>query len=433
MLKKALIAALLVMLALTSLQQPAHAQSKTLRFATINPESIQPVNQMLVDHFQKTHPDYKVEVEYIPGDKLVETFTTQAAAKTLPDVVFLADLYVVPFAKAGIVYDMQSLAEADKDFDLKDVYENMLGLSKVNGKGLYMVPSSYDIVTVYYNKTMFDKAGAPTPKPDWTWDDMVKSCVTIREKTKEYCLGIGGAPGTGQGEDWWAYYVPWMRGYGGDVMDKDGKKATLNSPETIAGIQAYVDLWTKYDIALPLDFDAGGNCFLNQKCAVFLMIPGFMSAVRGLQPQPFEWDVEVIPSHPKGRFTGMGTYGYAVSANATDPQAAWDFVKYLASKDAQLAIATNYAGTPLLRSLREDPKLVNLAPPPKNITAFIKNGANGILPTYFPGDCGSLYAGQINQEIKDAIDGAIKAGTKVADALNAANDNIQKCLDRTMK
>jgi len=51
------------------------------------------------------------------------------------------------------------LVAADPDFDLSDVYPNMLGLSRVGGEGLYMVPSSYDVVTMYYNKTMFEEAG----------------------------------------------------------------------------------------------------------------------------------------------------------------------------------------------------------------------------------------------------------------------------------
>jgi ABC-type glycerol-3-phosphate transport system substrate-binding protein len=164
------------------------------------------------------------------------------------------------------------------------------------------------------------------------------------------------------------------------------------------------------------------------KCATMFHIPGLMSAVRALDPQPFEWDVEVIPSLPEGKFTGMGTYGYAISANATNPEAAWDFVKHLVSREMQLSIMNNYAGMPLLKSLREDPAVTELPGPPENITAFIENGDNGILPTYFPGECGSLYAGQINQEIKDAFEAVLRETSSVADAFTAANDNIQACL-----
>ncbi len=422
---------LLTALLLSTTLVSAQDATTTIRFGTQNDASLQKVNQMLVDHFKATHPGVDVQVEYIPGADLPTTFATEAAAGTLPDVVFLADLYVGPFAQGKIVYDMEPLAKADPDFDLSDIYDNLLGLSRIQGKGLYMIPSSYDVVTMYYNKTMFEAAGAPLPQADWTWDDFIAACKTIKDKTGNYCIGNNGSPDPAGDVAWWAWLVPWIDGYGGKQVSDDGKKMMLDTPESLAGIQAYVDLWTKYDIAQPLDFDAGGNCFLVGKCASFFMIPGFMSALRALDPQPFEWDVQVIPSHPKGKFTGMGTYGYAVSADAKDPKLAWDFVKYLASKDAQLAIAKNYAGTPLLRSLREDPAIVNLPAPPKNITAFIQNGENGILPAYFAGNCGSNYAGQISQEIKDALEASIRQTSTVTDAFTAANQNIQKCLDET--
>ena len=104
---------------------------------------------------------------------------------TLPDVLFTADLFVKPFAQSGITQDMEPLAAADPTFDLSDIYPNMLGLSQVDGKGLYMIPSSYDVVTMYYNKDMFTAAGAPLPAADWTWDDYIAACKTIKEKTRQ--------------------------------------------------------------------------------------------------------------------------------------------------------------------------------------------------------------------------------------------------------
>ena len=82
----------------------------------------------------------------------------------------------------------------------------MLGLSRVGGEGLYMIPSSYDVVTMYFNKTMFEAAGAPLPEAGWTWDDFIAACQTIKEKTGNYCISMGSI-GTAA---WWAYYLPWI-------------------------------------------------------------------------------------------------------------------------------------------------------------------------------------------------------------------------------
>lgn len=396
-----------------------------LRFATLQGDFVDNVNAMLVEQFNALHPDIPVTVEYLTGDIAV-ALAAQAAAGTLPDVTFTADLFVVPFAQGGISIDMEPLAEADPNFDLSDVYENMLALSEVEGEGLYMIPSSYDVVTLYYNKTLFEQAGAPLPTPESTWEEIIESCKMILEATDAYCLPSGA---NGATTKWWAIYVPWIVGYGGQLLSDDRTTVMLNSPESLAGLQAYTDMWTVHGIGQPFDFDAGGDCFLVGKCALQLTIAGPMQAVRALDPQPFEWDVEVIPTLPGGKVTGMGTYGFSITANAQDPQLAWDFIKGLLSEETQRAIALRYSGMPLLRSLRNDPEILALEGPPDNIEAFMNNGENGITPTYFPGECGSLYAGQINTEINDAFDAVIVGGVSVEEAFTEANNNIQACLD----
>jgi len=422
------------MLALTAGPATAQGNPDDLRFTAHFDPGIDRVQQLLVKHYEEVaHPGAKVTVEPFssdPNSPLDAQYATAAAAGTLADVLFTADLYVVPFAQQGITIDMQPLADADPTFDLSDVYPNMLNLGKV-GDGLYMIPSSYDVVTTYYNKTMFEEAGAPLPTKDWTWDDYISSCKLIKEKTGNYCFATAEPPAGKSTVGWWAYYVPWIVGYGGKILSDDGKTVLLSSPETLAGLQAYTDMWTVDDIGQPLDFATGGDCFIVGKCATKFHIPAIMGVMRGLDPQPFEWDVEVIPTHAGTgkKVTGMGTYGYAISKDAKNPAAAWDFVKYLVSKESQLSIMNNYAGMPLLQSLREDPAVTDLPGPPDNITAFLDNGENGILPTYFPGDCGSLYAGQINQEITDAFEAVLLKTATVTDAFTAANDNIQACLD----
>ncbi len=395
---------------------------KTIRFGTLTGSFIDGVNTMMVDQFTAAHPDVTVKTEVLTGDDISIPLIAQAAAHSLPDVIFTADLYVVPFAQAGISIDMEPLATADPNFDLSDVYENMLALSKVEGKGIYMIPSSYDVVTLYFNKTIFEAAGAPLPTADSTWDDVIASCKIIKEKTDNYCLPYSSLK-------WWAVYVPWIVGYGGSVLSEDGKTAMFDSPETLAGLEAFTNMWTKDGIGQPSDFDAGGDCFLVGKCALQLTIPGPMSSLRALEPQPFDWDVEVIPTLPSGKVTGMGTYGFSITADATDPALAWDFIKGLLSAQTQKQVALNYSGMPLLKSLRNDPDILALPGPPDNIEAFLKNGENGITPTYFPGDCGSLYAGQINSEIVSAFDAVVDGGSSVTDAFTAANDTIQSCLN----
>jgi len=425
--RKFLIITLLCLVALVALGTVAAQDKQTIRFGTVTGAFVDNVNRLLVEAFQAEHPDVEVVIEYLPGEDTTASLTAQAASGTLPDVVFTADLYIVPWVQNGIILDMQSFAEADEDVDINDVYPIMLDLGRVAGDpGLYMIPSSYDVVTLYYNKTMFEEAGAPLPTADWTWDDLIASCSIIVENTGNFCLPAAS-------HNWWAWYVPWIQGFGGSLLADDGVTSTLASPESLAGLTKYVSMWTDLGINQPLDFDAGGDCFQVGKCALNMTIAGLMNGLRSLDPQPFVWDVEVIPTLPEGKVTGMGTYGFAVSANAQDPELAWDFVKNLITPEIQKAVALDYSGTPLLQSMAEDADILNRAGPPDNIQAFTENGANGILPTYYPGECGSLYAGQIQSEINDAFQAAIIGGVSVEEAFTQASQNIQDCLDMTVE
>ncbi len=101
----------------------------------MNDPGIDRVQQLLVKHYEEVaHPGAKVTSRAIlqrPEQPPDAQYATAAAAGTLADVLFTADLYVVPFAQQGITIDMQPLADADPTFDLSDVYPNMLDLGKV--------------------------------------------------------------------------------------------------------------------------------------------------------------------------------------------------------------------------------------------------------------------------------------------------------------
>lgn len=406
---------------------PADGEKVTLRVQGLSGPPVSSVLEMLSANFEESHPDVDVKIEVGTGD-YAEGVYAMAAAGNLPDVIFTADIFTAPFVDAGVLVDMEALAEADAAFDLDDVYESILGLGRVEGTpGLYMIPASLDTVQMYYNKTMWEEAGAELPQPDWTWDDLIAACKQIQAaKPDVKCWGLGSAEGN---FDWWAYWVPWVVGYGGDVLSEDGRTSTLSTPESLAGLQAYADLWVKHDIVVPLGSDLGGNCFINQRCAFFLHIPGLISKYREAVAGAFEWDVQLTPAHPEAHVTGMGTFGFAISSNSEHPELAWEYLKYLLSPDGQRTLAETRIGMPLLKSMAEDPVFETLDAPPANLQAFIQGGDIGIFPRTYPVKCGSLYSGQVNAAIKTGLEEIIRGAKSAEEAFAAIDAEIQDCLD----
>jgi multiple sugar transport system substrate-binding protein len=411
----------------------ASSDGWTLRFYTSSGDHATAANNLMEEKFKEKYPNIDVAVEFGAADYADKVFT-MAAAGNLPDVMLTADIYTAPFVDAGVLLDMQPLADVDTEVDISDVYESILGLGRVEGDpGLYMIPLSLDNVQVYYNVDMWENAGLEPPSADWTWDDFIEQCKAVQEANEGVkCVGIGADGSSAGGFDWWAYVVPWIRGYGGDVLSEDGTQSTLSTEESLAGLQAYADLWVEHDVAIPLGGDLGGNCFINQRCATWLSIPIFAGVFRdGIEPGAFDWDVQIIPSHPEGRFTGMGTFGYAVSAGTEHPQEAWDFVKSIITEEGQETLARTYRAMPLLKSMADSPVFDELEPPPAHYKdAFIGGQEFGILPRNYPVECGSLYTGQVNAAIKAALEQVIRGEATAADVFPGVDAEIQACLDR---
>lgn len=244
--------------------------SGELRCLVLQGPPVEPVAEFLATATAAKYPDVKVNFEYVSGDH-AEGVYTQAAAGTLADVLFSADLWVVPFAQNDVTLDLKPLAEADSEMDINDIFPSMLGLGMFEGE-IHMLPSALDVVTMYYNKTLFEQVGG-SPTEDWTWADFIDATKKITELEKDDAgnpMYWGLANTTW---NWWATVYPWIVGYGGDIKNDDGTKSTWSSAKALEGLKAYTDLWTVHNIAQPIGLDLGGNAFELGRAAVHCHIP----------------------------------------------------------------------------------------------------------------------------------------------------------------
>ncbi len=126
----------------------------------------------------------------------------------------------------------------------------------------YFLPKDFSTLAVYYNKKIFDQYGVDYPKEDWTWEDFLKTAqdLTIDENKD----GVPEVWGVQLTANWTSGFEYWVAAAGGQLISEDGKSYVgyMDSPETIAAVQFYADLYNKYKVAPPpADFNqwAGGN------------------------------------------------------------------------------------------------------------------------------------------------------------------------------
>jgi multiple sugar transport system substrate-binding protein len=342
----------------------------------------------------------------------------------------------VPFALNDVTLDLKPLAEANPDVDLDDVFPAMLGLGSFEGE-VHMLPSALDVVTMYYNKDLFAQTSAGLPADDWNWDTFIDACKEITELETDEAgnpMYWGISNGTW---NWWATVYPWVVGYGGDIKTDDGGTSTWGSAESVAGLKAYTDLWTVHNIAQPLGLDVGGDAFQLGRAATFFHIPGTAKGHRDNIGDKFDWDAQLVPLMPDGKHrTGMGAWGMSVFSGSELQEVAVYYVTSLISPSIQELFARKEMGTPLVKSVAEGTDWQSGLPtPPENRDAFIAGADDAVLPTQgrnYPGECGSFYAGLVNQSYTAALEAVIRGEAEAEQAFADADASIQTCLDENL-
>jgi len=402
----------------------------TLRFSFLNQPSEILNNTALINAFKKIHPEITIKPEPVAG-AYDQKLLVEASAGTLPDVVWTADAFTIPFARKHVVLNMQPLVDADPSINIKDIYKVFLDLGRVPGdSGLYMMPRDTSVVTLYYNRTLFRAAHIPYPTATWTYAQFVDAAHRL---TKTDAQGRTTQWGLELPYNWWAFYVPWIEGFGGRAISADGKHATFSDPNSIKGVQAIADLYLKDKVVVPPTVNLGGDAFTLGRAAMYThvrpLVPAFRAGNKNL-----DFDAQLMPIFPSGkRIVGMGTSGYAVSADSTHQKEAFEFVKFIVSPQGQRIFASTYASVPIRASLAEDPSWRKLPGPPYNNDAFVQGVKYGITPPNFTVDvsvgCGTVYSGQTSTEIGAALDKIVRGAGSVAATLKTLDGQINSCSD----
>ena len=133
----------------------------------------------IVDMYQETHPNFNMEIEYIPQRvSFMQKVKILGASGELPDWFDAdPDNYIESLADEGVLYDMEALYEelgvSDRFFDISKDY------ARLNDGRLYLFTWQCNAEYFFYNKNIFAEAGIEkTPE---TFDEFLEVCAKIKE------------------------------------------------------------------------------------------------------------------------------------------------------------------------------------------------------------------------------------------------------------
>ncbi len=248
----------------------------------------------------------------------------------------------VSFAVIGALKQIDSLIGRDK-LDLKGWFPEMVEIMKIDGK-MYGLPFKGQVLTggFFYNKNLFEARGLQEPNENWTLDDLVKAAQQLTVRQGSDTTQWGYAVNTWTGENFNGH----MRQWGGDTYSKDGKKATMDSPQVLEGLQWYDMMFNKERILHPIadaaaDFQQGkvamiGRTYFNYKATLLPQVG-----------DKFKWDGMMMPKHPKtGKRGGMFAGDtHSVSRDSKAPDQAFELLKFVTDREFGVALALQRMGS----------------------------------------------------------------------------------------
>jgi multiple sugar transport system substrate-binding protein len=302
--------------------------------------------QAIVDAFHAANPNITVKVTVSDWDPYWEKLLTSISGGAAPDVFAMDGPLFPDYQARDVLLDLKPFIDRD-GYDLGQLADQAVA-DFTTPDGQFGLPRDLNVVALYYNKKMFDTAGIPYPDETWDWaklTDVAKRLTLKAANGKASQWGF--YTETTDMENYWSELV-WQNG--GDIISGDHKSSLVASDQAAAGLQFLQDLIWKHKVmpdpaAWPAD---SGDAFEQGQAAMeangsWLVATHLAAGI--------DFGIAPLPKGPAGRATSINPTGAVVYKGTKNPEAAWAFVKYLASPAAQTRIMQLKASLPVNKAV----------------------------------------------------------------------------------
>ena len=365
--------------------------------------------------FKELHPTITVEPQLVPWDDYWTKLQTGVAGGAANDVFWLNAANLPVYASQGAIVPIQSLVD-DGSVDANAYPESLRSIYTFEGT-VYGIPRDFDTIALFYNKDLFDAAGVEYPTADWTWDDLRTAAEALTVKNGDTTTQWGFASTLEEQQS----YGNFIAQNGGHILNTEMTEAVLDEPAACEALQfagAFIADGLSPSVAEQQANDPYEALF---PAGVIAMIPGgSWNALTFSQANPA---IQVAPL-PMGKQRASAIHGLAnvIWTGSQQQCAALEWVKYLASADAERILGETGTVIPAMEGLQED-WVASI--PGMDLQVFIDavdysfplpaspagpEWEDKVLETLVEGWSGGIPADEICARADDAADAALSAG-----------------------
>lgn len=388
--------------------------------------------QKLVDQFnQQNKGKIKVTLNFKGQYDTALAAYKNASTKQRPDLMQMYDIGTRYMIDSKTIVPIQSFINVDHT-DTSDLQPNIAGYYTVDNK-LYSMPFNTSMPLLYINREAFQKAGLDPNKPPATLDEIMADARKIKAtkgETVQY----------GFGSTLYGWFVEqWNSTAGQTLCDADNgrtgraTKATLATDTNIKLFQWWQQM-AKEGLAMKLDSNTenGDNAFNSGTVAMTLESTGSLgNFTKGAATakNPFTVGTGFYPkvngSDTGGPIIGGASLWVVHKSDKAKERAAWELVKFLAGKQAQVTWHTSTGYFPISKSALDDPADQQWVKQKPQFATAIKELQKTEL-TYATQGCSIGEMPDIRKDVENTLQAVVLQGQDPRQALTNAESTADK-------
>ena len=307
--------------------------------------------EKMIAAFEKANPDITVDyTNYNYNPEYLQALSAASASDNLPDIVGLQPGSLTQ-TYSDYLIDLSDYAKETWGDDWTSVYDNVtqsqlqLG-NKEGDDSHYILPIETQDIYVEYNKTLFDQLGLKAPT---TYDELVEVSKTLRDK--------GYAPLFFGGADGWQHVnllIMCTSQISDTLFDEcqKGEKAWTSDEmkQAMTNYKKLFDDGVMQDGSLSsTSYSDGTTLFLAGQAGMMLLGSWWAQEYTGedVSDAVANWDYDYfyLPAIEDGlsdsKAIGGVDFGYGITKNCKDPEAAWKAISSFAAGEGAQEIAND--------------------------------------------------------------------------------------------
>lgn len=315
------------------------------------------------------NPHLRINITVINWENAWDKISAAADSGNGPDLVELGSTWVATISAKGALEPISLKQQQEVGGEHAFFPALWVTTHQNNQNQIFAIPWYAGARVAYYRTDLFKKANIKASDAFANWSSFKQAMQKINgmefEGKKVAALGYAGIGDF----DILHNLAPWIWNAGGDFLSLDRRTSNIDSPETLQAINYYTSFIDEKLVPLSAlkkdSMQIESGFFTNQYAVIFsgpwvLKIFNTPKAKGGQMGTPASknFGVAPYPAGIKGNQTLFSGSDLALMKSSKNKKEAWDLLKYLVSRDAQVKLSQLSGMLPARLDAANDPMLL---------------------------------------------------------------------------